>query len=243
MRSSIVRGLMLTGGLGVTLVLGLWADASPRRQDEFAAPKPTPEHLGLRQEEGMWDAAVTTFMPGADGKVEEMESRGMEMNRMMPGGLWLISTFRGDFGGMPFHGHGVTGYDTQKKKFVGTWVDSISTSLMVLEGTYEEATKTATLIGDTLDPQGKPTQMKIVEVDKDEDHRVSTMFMKAGDEWQKSMEIRYTRREGPPPPEFGKEAPKKEFFKKEFDGAPKVKKELFKRELDPSKGAPPKKAQ
>lgn len=220
MRMRIVRGLMLTTGLAATLALGLWANAAPRAQDEMAPPKPTKEHEALREDEGAWDATIQASFPGPDGKIQDMESKGIEVNRMMPGGLWLISSFRGEFGGMPFHGHGVTGYDTVKKKYVGTWVDSFTTSLMIVEGTFDEATRTSTMFGESTDPQGNTAKAKLVEVSKDKDHRVMTMYMQApggGDEWQQAMQISYTRREGPPPGEFGKEALKKrEMFKQEI---------------------------
>ena len=52
----------------------------------------------------------------------------------MTGGLWVLSKFEGDFGGMKFEGRGQFGYDPIKKKYVGTWIDSMSPTLSVLEG-------------------------------------------------------------------------------------------------------------
>lgn len=226
MRITTVRGLALVAGMAATLALGVWADDPPGGQDQFAFSKPTEEHLALKEDEGFWDAVIKTSMPGPDGKTQEMESRGMEFNRMMPGGLWLMSEFRGEFAGQPFFGHGVTGYDPQKEKFVGTWVDSMTPSLMVMEGTYDEASKTTTMYSDTVDEQGKPTRAKITEVEKDEDHRLFTLSMQGPggkDDWAKVMEISYTRREGPPPPELQK---KGGFFKKQFEkGEPPKKKD------------------
>jgi hypothetical protein len=220
MLGTIVRGMVLAAGVAGTLALGLWANASPRVQDEMAPPKPTPEHEALREDEGAWDGVIKASFPGPDGNIQEAESRGVEVNHMMPGGLWMISNFRGEFGGMPFHGHGVTGFDLVKKKYVGTWVDSFTTSLMTLEGTYDKATRTSTMYGESTDPQGNTAKAKLVEVSKDADHRTMTMYMQVpgggDDAWQKAMEIHYTRRQGPPPGEFGKEALKKELFKREL---------------------------
>jgi len=53
-------------------------------------------------------------------------STGVETNTLV-GGLWLVSDFQGRWGSQPFHGHGTFGYDTSKKKYVGIWVDSMST--------------------------------------------------------------------------------------------------------------------
>ena len=55
-------------------------------------------------------------MSGPDS--EPSVSKGVEVDKLMPGGLWLMNDFEGEFGGMAFHGHGVNGYDTQKKKYV-----------------------------------------------------------------------------------------------------------------------------
>ena len=53
---------------------------------------------------------------------------------MLAGGLWLISTFEGEFGGAKFEGRGQFGYDASKGKYVGTWIDSMSPNMSLLEG-------------------------------------------------------------------------------------------------------------
>ena len=84
---------------------------------------------------GTWDATIKTYMagPGAEPSV----SKGTEVNEVMPGGLWVLSKFDGDFGGMKFQGRGQFGFDPIKKKYVGTWIDSTSTILSMLEGEYD----------------------------------------------------------------------------------------------------------
>ena len=112
--------------------------------------------------------------PGA----EPMVSKGVEVNTMMTGGLWLLSKFEGDFGGMKFEGRGQFGYDPTKKKYVGTWVDSMTPTISVLEGTYDAKTKTMTYVGDGFDPgtKAKYTQ-KMVTTTKDDGTRVFTLYM------------------------------------------------------------------
>ena len=135
-------------------------------------------------------------MAGPDA--EPTVSKGVEVNTVMPGGLWVLSKFRGDFGGVAFEGHGQFGYDPLKKKYVGSWIDSMSPSLSVLEGTYDAQTRTMTLEGDGVDPgtKTKYTQ-RMVTTTKDDDTRVFTLYMKfdgAGDDEIKFMEITYTKR-------------------------------------------------
>ena len=63
---------------------------------------PTAEHKILASEEGTWDATVKSFEggPGAEPAV----SKGTEVNTLLPGGLWLVSKFEGEFGGVKFEG-------------------------------------------------------------------------------------------------------------------------------------------
>jgi hypothetical protein len=185
-----VATTMLAFGL-LTVVCGgrALAQVPPR-------PQATPEHKGLSSEVGTWDAVVKSFMgqPGA----EPMVSKGVEVNIMMSGGLWLLSKFEGDFGGQPFEGRGQFGYDPLQKKYVGTWIDSYTPSLSVLEGNYDPATKTMTYVGDGVDPRTKSKfTQKMVTITKDERTRVFTLYVTApetGNKEVKVMEITYRKR-------------------------------------------------
>ena len=157
--------------------------------------KPTDEHKILAADVGTWDATVKTFMSGPEA--EPAVSKGTEVNEMMAGGMWLMSKFDGEFGGVKFQGRGQFGYDPLKKKYVGTWVDSMSPTLSVLEGTYDAKTKTMSYVGDGVDPatKAKYTQ-KMVTTTKPDGTRVFALYMKyegRGDE-AKFMEITYTKR-------------------------------------------------
>ncbi len=154
------------------------------------------EHKVLAADAGKWDAVVKTYMGGPDA--EPMVSKGTEVNTMMPGDLWALSVFKGEFGGAPFEGRGQFGYDPIKKKYVGTWIDSMTPSLSVLEGSYDAKTKTMTFEGDGVDAATKTKfTQKMVTTMKDDGTRVFTLYMKmapTGDKEAKFMEITYTRR-------------------------------------------------
>ena len=157
-------------------------------------PKPGPEHKILAQEEGPWDASVKAFMGGPDAP--PAVSKGTEVNTLMTGGFWLVSKFNGDFGGLPFEGRGQFGYDSIKKKYVGTWVDSMSPTLSVLEGTYDAKTKTMTYVGDGVDVTSKKKfTQKMVTKTNDDGTRVFSLYMKmeGDDKETKFMEITYTK--------------------------------------------------
>src|SRR5262249_1249321 len=85
-------------------------------------PKPGPEHERLKKLEGTWDATV---------KTEQGESKGTMIYKMDLGGLWMVSDFKGEFGGQKFQGKGFDGYDPMKKKYVSVWVDSMSIAPML----------------------------------------------------------------------------------------------------------------
>jgi hypothetical protein len=158
--------------------------------------KPTDEHKMLASEEGTWDATVKTFTGGPDA--EPMVSKGSETNTLMPGGLWMLSKFEGDFGGMKFEGRGQFGYDPLKKKYIGTWIDSMSPGLTVLDGDYDAKAKTMTYTGEGVEPASKMKyKQKMVTVTRDDGSRVFTLYMTmdaTGGKETKFMEITYTRR-------------------------------------------------
>jgi hypothetical protein len=190
-RSVSFRCLTVLGlCLGATVLAG-----AATAQEPPPGAKPRPEHKVLAADEGTWDATVKTFVGGPDA--EPLVSRGTEVNEVMPGGLWLLSKFEGDFGGMKFMGRGQYGYDPVKKKYVGTWIDSMSTILSVLEGEYDAGAKTMTYVGEGYDPDHKAKfTQKMVTKAKDEGTRVFTLYMKfAGQPAEvKFMEITYTKR-------------------------------------------------
>jgi Protein of unknown function (DUF1579) len=156
----------------------------------------TAEHERLTHDVGTWDATIRCYMQGPDA--EPSISRGIEVVKLMPGGLWAIADFEGQFGDAPFHGYCQTGYDPLKKKFVGTWIDSMSPSFMLSEGDYDSNTKTLTVYSKGTDSRsGKPYEAKMTTVHKAKNSRVFTFFRKSGEtkgEFVKMMEISYARR-------------------------------------------------
>jgi hypothetical protein len=98
--------------------------------------------------------------------------------------------------GQPFEGRGATGYDPAKKKFVGTWVDTMTPGYYTVEATYDPATKTMTGTMEGPDPSGQVTKTKQTTEWKDADTRVFTMF--APDGATPMMRITYKRRTGKP---------------------------------------------
>ena len=146
-------------------------------------PKPGPEHEMLKKWVGTWDTTMK-FMGG--------EVKGVATYKMELGGLWLTSTHEGEFGGMKFEGRGLDSYDPAKKKYVSVFVDSMSTSPLVMEGTYDKSTKALTMEGEGPGMDGKPTKYKTLAEWKDDNTVVFTMYV--GGEKEPGFTITYKRR-------------------------------------------------
>jgi hypothetical protein len=173
-RSAVAVALLLAFALAPAAVLGQ------------NSPTPGPEHQALKKMEGTWSAKV---------KMGDEESAGTQTSKLELGGLWLVSQFKGEFGGEKFEGRGMDGYDPGKGKYVSVWVDSMSTKPMLLEGTYDKEKKTLTMIGEAPGPGGEMAKHKLVTHMPDDDHHKLTMYIIGADgEEIQIMTIDYTRK-------------------------------------------------
>jgi hypothetical protein len=178
----------LSHAVVATVVMGVTASAQMPPM-----PKPGPEHDVLKMDVGTWDAVVEV-MPGPGAP--PMKSAGVETSTLGCGGLCLITDFKGEMmPGQSFEGHGVTAYDPGKKKYVGSWTDSMSAGLSVSETTYDPATKKSTGWMEGSDMSGKVSRMKVAGEYPDADHKVFTAYAPGttGSE-APTMRITYTRR-------------------------------------------------
>jgi hypothetical protein len=137
------------------------------------APKPGPEHEGLKKMVGTWDATM---------KMAGMETKATAKYTMEMGGLWLVSSMEGELFGAKFTGKGLDGYDPAKKKFVSIWVDSMGTAPVLMEGNYDEAKKTLTMTGEGPGMDGKPAKYRSVTEMPDDDTMKMTMYIGSGSE-------------------------------------------------------------
>ena len=146
-------------------------------------PKPGPEHEILKKLEGNWDLTM---------KFGGMDAKGSVVYKMELGGLWLTSALETELLGMKFSGRGMDGYDTTRKKYVSVWVDSMAFSPMMMEGTYDKAKKTLTMVGDGPGMDGKPTKYKSESVMTDDN--TINFIMYVGDGKDPAFTIVYKRK-------------------------------------------------
>jgi hypothetical protein len=104
-------------------------------------------------------------MPGEDGKMKDMQFKGMA----------------------------VEGYDNVKKKFVSSWIDNMGTGIAYSEGTYDPASKTFTFTSEMEMMPGMKTPVREVLKMTDKDHMMMEWYETHGGQEKKTMEIAYTR--------------------------------------------------
>ncbi|HZE96457.1 MAG TPA: DUF1579 domain-containing protein [Planctomycetota bacterium] len=171
----------------------LLAAAGAAVPQEHRSPTPRAEVSLLRQFEGEWDALSQVV--GMSDR-ESHETNGRETARMGVGGLWLCIEFHGDIDDTPFEARGQMGYDPMTRKYVMSWVDSVSPRMKVAEGWADSSGKVFTLRSECRDPLTEHCvrETLVLEI-RDRDHRTlrATVRSREGDERQ-TMQILYTRR-------------------------------------------------
>ena len=158
-----------------------------------APPPPTagPEHAILKEDVGTWDASIEMMMPGAPPMPP---AKGVETNVLSCNGLCLVTDFKGEIMGGPFQGHGVSTWDPAKKKYIGSWSDSMAAGLAVTEATWDQAKKTMNGAMDAPDGSGGTVKMRSM-VEYSAGKRVFSMFMTGPDgKEMPTMRITYTKR-------------------------------------------------
>jgi len=121
-------------------------EKKPPMPDMGEMPQPGPHNEALQTLAGTWDADVEAVIPG----MPPTPWKAVETVTKM-GGFWVISDVKGEFMGMPFHGHGMHGYDSNKKKHVSVWADAFGDWMMTGEGTCEGSCKKLTMVMKGLD--------------------------------------------------------------------------------------------
>ena len=186
--------------LSLILVLGLNSFYSYSQVDHEAAMKawtaymtPGEIHKMIARTDGEWSTDISLWM---DPKAAPVNSKGSCSNKMILGGRYQESMYKGDFMGMPMEGISILAYDNATKVFQSTWIDNMGTGIMEMSGTWDPATKTINFTGTQVDPSaGK--NMKVRETFKfvTDNSQLMEMFItpEGGPEF-KSMEIKFTRK-------------------------------------------------
>lgn len=138
-------------------------------------PGAAKEHHWLQQFVGEWETQSEGKM-GPDQPT--MKCQGTMRNRML-GDIWVVNEMTGDMMGTPMVGIQTIGYDSAKKKYVGTWVDSMMNHMWQYEGSVDETGKILTLEaeGPNFMAEGKMTKFRDAYDFKAADHIIATSSM------------------------------------------------------------------
>ena len=157
------------------------------------ASKPGEYHERMARFIGKYDTETTIFGMGP----APIKSKGEAEIRWLLEGRWMLTESRGSMMGMPMHGFGIQGYDNFKQKYVGMWVDSMSTALLTMSGTASRDGKTESMWGLMDEPMtgevGKHVKYVTRVIDKDT-FAFEIHDLAIGGDRTKVVEIVYTRK-------------------------------------------------
>jgi hypothetical protein len=98
------------------------------------AGTPGPQHKNLASRAGTYETRMKSWQaPGQP----PMEETGSATRKMMLDGRVLVEEMSSKMMGSPYNGQGMTGYNNVTGKYWSTWTDSMSTGLVVTEGSCD----------------------------------------------------------------------------------------------------------
>lgn len=158
------------------------------------AGTPGKQHEELAKAVGTWSGKMKMWMmPG----MAPMESTCVTEMKSVFGGRYIQATTKGDFGGQPFEGMGLYGYDNAAGHFTSMWCDNMGTGMMVGKGEASSDGKTITYTSTATCPVKKaPITFREVNTRLSDNESKMEMYGPSpidGKEY-KMMEILYTRK-------------------------------------------------
>jgi hypothetical protein len=149
------------------------ADTTGSAQRWMEYMTPGDMHKWMAKGVGTWEGEVRSYMPGAPVDTQ----KGKEVTKMSMNGLYQESDFSSTMMGQPFMGHSTMGYDNLRKVFVSTWIDNMGSGIIMMEGTYDAATKTLNMKGKQSDPTyNKQSDMRQEVIFTDDDSYTMNMY-------------------------------------------------------------------
>jgi len=154
---------------------------------------PGDNHKILATLAGTWTAKCKFWMGGPEAPATE--STGTSTNTSVLGGRFIRMDFKGQFMESPFEGLGYLGFDNVDQKFVGSWMDTMTTSMATTSGKYDAVKKSITMTGQFKDPAtGQMVNNREVHTIVDNNTLKFEMFHAGADGKEvKVGEINYTR--------------------------------------------------
>jgi hypothetical protein len=153
---------------------------------------PGAPHKRLASLAGSWTTKTRAWM---EPDKPPMEGTGICEQKMLLDGRYLQQEYTGEMMGSMFTGINVIGYDNYTKKYVSTWIDSMSTGIYCFEGTASANGKTITQKTSYNDPVRGPMVWRSVVRIVDSNTLKYEMYLtpKRGKE-EKMMEMTVSRK-------------------------------------------------
>jgi Protein of unknown function (DUF1579) len=155
-------------------------------------PGPVEEHGLLQKFVGEWESEGEAFMaPGQP----PTKLKGVESSRMI-GGFWFVAQIKSSVPDFPYEQILTLGYDPVKKKYIGTVIDSMTSHIWQLEGTFDA---TGNILaweteGPVPDPENPSKFREVIDL-KGSDHKVFTSSVLGPDgSWNIVMRIDIRRK-------------------------------------------------
>ncbi len=156
------------------------------------AATPGEQHKYLVSMAGNYDVVIRTW-DGPDAPPHQ--EKGTATRTPDLGGRVVVERVTASIMGTPFTGTGMSGFDNVSGKYWSTWIDTISTGLMVSEGTCD-ARHTCTFTGTWNEPVTKgPVKMRMITRWTNPSTEVFEMYGPGRDgKEMKLMEMTYTKK-------------------------------------------------
>ena len=154
---------------------------------------PGAPHKLLASMVGSWTTKTKSWM---EPNKPPMETTGTCEQKMILGGRFLQQEYTGDMMGNRFTGINVIGYDNHTKKYVSTWIDSMSTGIYFFQGTASPDGKTITQESNYDDPVRGPMIWRSVTRIVDDNTLVYEAYgIGKGGKEEKMAEMTVTRKQ------------------------------------------------
>lgn len=161
----------------------------------IASMTPGEAHRVMDRLAGTWNTRTRMWW-GGEGNGDPMESEGTSVVEWILDGRFLEERNQGTLMGQPITGRGIYGFDNNKKKYTAMWIDTMTTSMLISEGTLSRDGDIITYFGSMDEPMTGEHDKTVMYVSRfiDDNKRVfeiHDMSIVPGN--TKVLEVIYTR--------------------------------------------------
>jgi hypothetical protein len=172
---------LIAAALALTIVA-----TTARAQEPPEFPKPQKEHEWLNQFLGEWEMeSECTPGPGQPPVKGKMQEKIRSI-----GGFWVMSEGESEMLGLKMSIVMTLGYSPEKKKYIGTWTDSIQPYMWQYEGSVDATGRILTLEADgpsMLKPGTTAKYRDVTEFKSKDERAFSSFIQNEKGEWVKMV--------------------------------------------------------